>query len=82
MSRLDCDLPFRHRNPGAIVYHHVKSSSDVNLDRNSIAIIQTVTDEGGTLKIKRLEEFTDSRTYINLTKASAVAKASGAPLAV
>ena len=39
-------------------------------------IIQVVTDEDGSLKIGRLEEFTDSKVYLENLQAVSVAKAS------
>ena len=40
-----------------------------------ILITQIVTDEDGSLKIKELEEFTDSKAYLDFFEAVAVAKA-------
>jgi hypothetical protein len=38
-------------------------------------IRQIVTDEDGSLKIKRIEEFTDSKSYLDLLKALGEARA-------
>ena len=43
--------------------------------RESIMVGQIVTDEDGSLKIKRIEEFTDSKSYLEFFKALAEAKA-------
>jgi hypothetical protein len=43
--------------------------------RESIMIGQIVADEDGSLKIKRIEEFTDSEYYLDLLKALGEAKA-------
>lgn len=59
----------------------MKISSGVDADRESIYIISLVTDEDGNLKIKRFEEFTDSKAYIDLFKAAAEAKANSASFA-
>ena len=51
------------------------TSIGVQLIRESIFIGHIVTDEDGSLKIKRTEEFTDSKTYLDTTQAIAAAKA-------
>jgi len=43
--------------------------------RESIFIGHIVTDEDGSLKIKHTEEFTDSKTYLDVMQAVAAAKA-------
>lgn len=42
------------------------------VDRESMYIIDIVSDEDG-LKIKRIQEFTDSKLYLDLTKAATAA---------
>jgi hypothetical protein len=41
----------------------------------SIFIAHVVTDEDGSLKIKQLEEFRDSKVYLELSQAMAAAAA-------
>ena len=53
-----------------------KTSLGADQSRESIMIIQVVTDEDGSLKIGRLEEFTDSKVYLENLQAVSVAKAS------
>ena len=43
--------------------------------RESIFTNHIVTDEDGSLKITRIEEFTDSKTYLDFVQAVAAAKA-------
>jgi hypothetical protein len=43
--------------------------------RESIFIGHIVTDEDGSLKIKQVEEFTDSKTYLEVMQAAAAAGA-------
>ena len=45
------------------------------MTRESIVIIQLVTDEDESLKIKQMEEFTDSKIYLEFFKAISEAKA-------
>ena len=47
------------------------------MTRESIFIKHIVTDEDGSLKIKLVEEFTDSKTYLDALEAVAAAKAKG-----
>ena len=53
----------------------MKTSSGVDVDRESIYITDIVTEEDGSLKIKQFQEFTDSQTYLDLFKAASEAKA-------
>lgn len=55
----------------------MKTSSGVEVDRESIYITHIVTDEDGNLKINMFEEFTDSQVYLDLFKAATEAKAKG-----
>jgi hypothetical protein len=48
----------------------------VDTVRESIYITHIGTDEDGSLKIKRVEEFTDSQLFISLKQAAARAKSS------
>jgi len=40
----------------------------------AISIMHIVTDEDGSLKIKKIEEFLDSKTYLEFMQAFAAAK--------
>jgi hypothetical protein len=52
-----------------------KSKTSIGVERNSeaIFIIDIVTDEDGSLKIKKFEEFTDSKSYLDFAQAIAAA---------
>jgi hypothetical protein len=52
-----------------------KTKTTIGIERNSesIFIVDIVTDEGGSLKIKRFEEFTDSKSYLDFAQAVAAA---------
>ena len=52
-----------------------KTSIGVEMSRESIFIGHVVTDEDGSLKLKQVEEFTDSKTYLDFTQAIAEATA-------
>ena len=52
-----------------------KTSIGVEMSRESIFIGHVVTDEDGSLKLKQVEEFTDSKTYLDFTQAIAEARA-------
>ena len=45
------------------------------MTRESIFTVHIVTDEDGSLKIKRLDDFTDSKAYLDSVKAIMAAKA-------
>ena len=47
------------------------------MNREMILIVHVVTDEDGSLKIKQLEEFTDSKDYLEFFKAIEAAKEKG-----
>jgi hypothetical protein len=47
----------------------------MEIDREMLAIAHIVTDEDGSLKIKDLENFIDSKAYLDFSKAAAAAKA-------
>ena len=47
----------------------------MEIDREMILIVHIVTDEDGSLKIKDLESFMDSKAYLDFAKAAASAKA-------
>lgn len=53
----------------------MKTSIGVETIRESIHIIQIVTDEDGTLKIKQVEDFTDSKAHLDFVQDIAAAKA-------
>lgn len=50
-----------------------KTLVGVDMSRESILIAQIAPDEDGSLKIKQLEEFTDSKLYLDFIKAVAEA---------
>jgi hypothetical protein len=52
-----------------------KTSIGVESTRESIIIAHIVTDEDGSLKMKRTEEFTDSNSELNFVQAIAAATA-------
>ena len=52
----------------------IKTSIGVEMNRESIYILDIVTEEDGSLKIKRMEEFTDSKAYLDFNQAVAAAK--------
>ena len=45
------------------------------MNRESILILKTAKDEDGSLKIKRLDEFTDSKAFLDFAKAMEETKA-------
>jgi len=45
------------------------------MNRESIFIGHIVTDEDGSLKIRRIEEFTDSKAHLDFAQAVAAVKA-------
>ena len=49
------------------------TSLGVKMIREVILILQIVTDEDGSMKVKRAEEFTDSKSYLDFSKATAEA---------
>ena len=53
----------------------MKNSLGLNLDRESIYIVHIVADDDGSLKIKKLEEFTDSKAYLDTMQAFVAIKA-------
>jgi len=52
----------------------VKTSLGVDMIYEAISIMHIVTDEDGSLKIKKIEEFLDSKTYLEFMQAFAAAK--------
>lgn len=52
-----------------------KTSIGVDMVREMILTLHIVTDEDGSLKIGRVEEFTDSKSYLEFYQAIAAAKA-------
>ena len=46
----------------------------MELNREMMWIAQIVTDEDGSLKVKQVEEFTDSKAYLDFFKAVEEAK--------
>lgn len=64
--------------PGKVIVHFtnkVKTSIGVETIRESIYIMQIVTDEDGTLKLKQSEDFTDSKAYLDFIQDITAAKA-------
>jgi hypothetical protein len=55
--------------------HKVKTSIGVETIRESILIAYIVTDEDGSLKVKRTEEFTDSKAELDFVQAITAARA-------
>jgi hypothetical protein len=53
----------------------MNTSIGVENTRESIFIIHLVTDEDGSLKVKQLEEFTDSKAELDFAQAVAAAGA-------
>ena len=47
----------------------MKSSLGVDTTSESIYIMHTVTDDDGSLKVKKLEEFQDSKGYLEIREA-------------
>jgi hypothetical protein len=47
----------------------------VKTDCESIFIIHIITDEDGSLKIKQIDEFNDSKVYLEIGEAMAAARA-------
>jgi hypothetical protein len=54
----------------------VNTSLGVENPRESIIILHIVTDDDGYLKIKQVEEFTDSKVELDFVQAIAAARAS------
>jgi hypothetical protein len=55
--------------------HEMKTSLGVEGTRESMCISRFVTDEDGSLKIKQLEEFTDSKAELDFVRAITAASA-------
>jgi len=63
--------------PGKIIIHgtnRATTSVGVEMVREMILIVHIIPDEDGSLKIKILEEFTDSKAHHDFIKAVAAAK--------
>ena len=54
--------------------HKTNTSFGVEMNRESVFIAQIVSDEDGSLKIKRIEEFTDSKAELEHVQALAAAR--------
>ncbi|KAF9647681.1 hypothetical protein BDM02DRAFT_3116652 [Thelephora ganbajun] len=64
--------------PGKVIVHFTakgQTTLGVEMIRESINIGHIVTDEDGSLKIKQIEDFTDSKTYFDFVQAIAAIKA-------
>ena len=57
--------------------HKAKISIGVESTRESILIVHIVSDEDGSLKIKQVEEFTDSKAELDLVQAITAAGVGG-----
>ena len=57
------------------VTNHASTSVGVEMNRESIFIGHIVIDEDGSLKIKQMEDFTDSKAHLDFKQAIAEAKA-------
>lgn len=57
------------------VTNDAKTSIGVDIHRESIFIAHIVTDEDGSLKIKKIEDFTDSKAHSDVLQATAAAEA-------
>jgi hypothetical protein len=55
------------------ITNKAKTSIGVEMCRESIFIGHIVTDEDGSLKLRQIEEFTDSKAHLDFTQAIAVA---------
>jgi hypothetical protein len=55
--------------------HKMNTSIGVEMNRESIIIVHIVSDEDGSLKIKKYEEFTDSKAELDYVQAIAAATA-------
>ena len=51
----------------------MKSSLGIDTTNEGIYIIYTVADDDGSLKVKKLEEFRDSKVYLGVHKAMTAA---------
>ena len=51
----------------------MKSSLEINTAHESMFIMHIVADEDGSLKIKKLETFRDSKAYLEIREAIAAA---------
>jgi hypothetical protein len=55
--------------------NRVNTSIGVEVNREMIFILHIATDEGGNLKIKKLEDFADSKVELDYYQAIAAAEA-------
>jgi hypothetical protein len=55
--------------------HKVNTSIGVEMNRESVVITHIVSDEDGSLKIKKIEDFTDSKAELDFVQAIAAARA-------
>lgn len=55
--------------------NNVKTKTGMDMSRESIMIMEVVTDEDGSLKIGRVEEFTDSKAFVDNLQVYAAARA-------
>ncbi|KAF9782946.1 hypothetical protein BJ322DRAFT_1022463 [Thelephora terrestris] len=64
--------------PGKVVVHltsKVNTAIGVQFNREMILIAHAAPDDDGSLKLKQVEEFTDSQAYLDFFKAVTAAKA-------
>jgi hypothetical protein len=55
--------------------HKTKTLTGIENNRESIFIVDFVTDEDGSLKLKQFQEFTDSKAELDYVQALAAARA-------
>jgi hypothetical protein len=67
----------RNAAPTSQMTHKAKISIGVESTRESILIVHIVSDEDGSLKIKQVEEFTDSKAELDLVQAITAAGVGG-----
>ncbi|KAF9782948.1 hypothetical protein BJ322DRAFT_1073534, partial [Thelephora terrestris] len=64
--------------PGKVIAHltcSANTSIGVQMNREMILIAHAAPDDDGSLKLKQIEEFTDSQAYLDFFKAATAAKA-------
>jgi hypothetical protein len=61
--------------PTSQITNKAKTSIGVEMNRELIFIGHIIINEDGSLKIKQIEEFTDSKSYLDFTQAITAAKA-------
>jgi len=75
-NETDTTIHSLYEVPGKVIYHFTnKTKTSFGLDSTyeAICIAHVATDDDGSLKIKQMEEFVDSKTLIDNMKAYAAA---------